>query len=143
MFNVYKMLFLALKKVWIVKITPHQIPTTRQKNFHYSKIFNCSHMGEFPPASEHYLVKTWISHLHRKRILGKKWLRLKLTSSNYCVPSCWKNPYSRSWYIRLNNFEANWTQIYHMLKKVLFGEARSLIYPESRLRDVSSINVTI
>ena len=32
MFNIYKMLFLALKKVQMVKITLHQIPTT-QTNF--------------------------------------------------------------------------------------------------------------
>ena len=28
----YTMLFLALKKVQMVKITPYQIPTTQQKN---------------------------------------------------------------------------------------------------------------
>ena len=31
MFNVYRMLFLALKKAQIVKITPHQIPATQYK----------------------------------------------------------------------------------------------------------------
>ena len=94
------------------------------KNFLYSKIFTWPHLGKFQLTPEHYLVKTWISHLHYKRIFGKKWLRLKLPLSTYCVPSCLKNPYSRSWNIRLNNFEANWTQIYHMPIKVLFGVAR-------------------
>ena len=32
-FQIYKTLFLALKKVWIVKITPLQIPTTQYKSF--------------------------------------------------------------------------------------------------------------
>ena len=83
------------------------------KNFFYGKIFNCSYLGE-SPTPEHYLVKTWISHLHHKRIFGKKWLRLKLPFSTY----------SRSWNISLNNFETNWSQIYHIPKKVLFGVGR-------------------
>ena len=29
MFNIYRVLFLALKKVWVVKITPCKIPTTQ------------------------------------------------------------------------------------------------------------------
>ena len=95
-----------------------------RKNFLFSKMFNCPHLGKFQFTPERYWVKTWISHLHYKRIFGKKWLRLKLSLSIYCVPSCLKNPYSRSWNIRLNNFEANWTQIYHMPIKVLFGVAR-------------------
>ena len=103
------------------------------KNFLCSKIFNCPHLREFPTTSKHYLVKNWISHWHQKRIFWKKWLRLKLPLSTYCVPSCLKNSYSISWLkkpysisrnTRLNNFEANWTQIYHMPKKVLFGVAR-------------------
>ena len=32
MFNIYRMLFLSLKKVWVVNITPCQIPTTRKIN---------------------------------------------------------------------------------------------------------------
>ena len=93
------------------------------KNFFYGKIFNCSYLGE-SPTPEHYLVKTWISHLHHKRIFGKKWLRLKLPLPNYCIPSCLKISYSRSWNIKLNNFQANCTQIYHMYIKVPFGVAR-------------------
>ena len=31
MFNIYRVLFLALKKVWVVKITPCKIPTNKKK----------------------------------------------------------------------------------------------------------------
>ena len=95
------------------------------KNFLYSKIINCSHLGEFPPTPEHYLVKTWISHLHHKRISGEKMTKVKIIFLYLlCNIMLKKNLHSRSWNIRLNNFEANWTQIYHMPIKVLFGVAR-------------------
>ena len=124
MFNVYRMLFLALKKVQIVKDHSSSDFHNPIKNFLCGKMFNCPHLREFLPTPEHYLVKTWIPHLHHKRIFGKKQLRLKLPLFTYCVPSYLKNPYSISGNIRLNNFEANWTQIYHMPIKVLFGVAR-------------------
>ena len=94
------------------------------KNFLYSKIFNSPHLEKFPLTPEQYLIKTWISNLHYKLIFGKRWLRLKLSLSAYCVPSWLKRSWDRSWNIRLNNFEANWTQIYNMPIKVLFSIAR-------------------
>ena len=98
------------------------------KIFLYGKNFNCPLLGKFPLTPEHYLVKSWISHMHYKWIFGKKWLRLKSPLSAYCVPSCLKILYSRSWNTRLNNFEANWIQIYNMPVKVLYGIA-GLFYP--------------
>ena len=41
MFNMHRMLFLALKKVPIARNTPYQIPTTQQK-YVPSKISHCS-----------------------------------------------------------------------------------------------------
>ena len=45
MFTVYRMLFLALNKVQIVKITPRQIPSNPIKIFLHSKICNSTHSG--------------------------------------------------------------------------------------------------
>ena len=47
MFNIYRMLFLALKKVRIVKCTPRKFPQP-SKNLFYGKICNYSHLGGFP-----------------------------------------------------------------------------------------------
>ena len=58
------------------------------KIFLYSKICNCTNLGEFPPTPEHYLLKTWIAHLHHKTIFRKKWSRLELPFSTSRVLSC-------------------------------------------------------
>ena len=59
------MLFLALKKVQIVKINPRQIPITK-KYFRYNKIYNCSR-----ELLNTNLVKTWIAHLSSRGFLEK------------------------------------------------------------------------
>ena len=47
MFNMHRMLFLALKEVPIIRNTPYQIPTTQQK-FPLSKISHCSNWRDAP-----------------------------------------------------------------------------------------------
>ena len=41
------------------------------KNLLHSKIFNCIHLAKFSPTPKWYLEKTWIIHLHDKRIFEK------------------------------------------------------------------------
>ena len=47
MFNIYRMLSLALQNVWVVKMTPHQIPISRWKN-PIQQNFQFPHWEEFP-----------------------------------------------------------------------------------------------
>ena len=51
MFNIYRMVFLALKTVYTVKITPWQIFTTRWKSHLLYQLFPFPLWGIFPPTS--------------------------------------------------------------------------------------------
>ena len=59
MFNIYRMVFLALKKVWMVKITPKQIFSTQWKSssLHQNPPFP-RWQGRFPPYPSNAIWKT-------------------------------------------------------------------------------------
>ena len=58
MFNIYRMVFLALKKVWMVKITPKQIFSTQWKSssLHQNLPFP-RWQGRFPPYPSNAIWK--------------------------------------------------------------------------------------
>ena len=57
-YNIYRMLFLALKKVLLVKIPPHQIPTIQLKNAHAAKFLITLLLRESPPPKKKTIWKT-------------------------------------------------------------------------------------
>ena len=79
MSNIYKMLFLALKKGSSSQNCSSSYFHNPIKNFFYSKICNCPQLGEYPHTHQRYLVKPLIAHLHHKRIFEKKMAKVKIT----------------------------------------------------------------
>ena len=68
MFNIYRTLFLALKKIWVVKITSRQILTTRWKTLSPHQNFPSSHWQDrFPSTPLMLFGKPWhILPFHHK-----------------------------------------------------------------------------
>ena len=88
MFNGYKMLFLALKKVQIANITFHQIPTTELK---------VSFVAKFLIALNFCIPRKNLNFPFAPREdFWKKMTKVKIPMSTYFVPLCLKNPYSIS-----------------------------------------------
>ena len=116
----YRMLFLALKKVQMVKNTTFQIPNTQQKIL----------LAKFSivPTGQKALLLHAISKSMNLPFVQKDDFWGKLTNISitliYLLFSsmlCFiKNPCSRLWDVRLHTFGANCTQIPHIPQKGTF-----------------------
>ena len=121
MVNMYRMLFLALKRVQMIKITPCQIPTTQQKNCLSAK-FPIAPTGENLLPFNAIWKSMNFSFAQKEDFLGKL-TKISITFvyllffNMLTFSSMLENPLSRSWDLRLHNFEANCTQISHILQK--------------------------
>ena len=66
MFSIYRKLFLALKKILILKITAPQVPFTQKKN-------SSSKISDFRPLGGNSLTP----HTHTLTLFGKPWWYFK------------------------------------------------------------------
>ena len=117
----YRMLFLALKKVQMAKNTPFQIPNTQQK-IPLPK-FSIAPAGYSFALLLHAISKSMNLPFVQKESFWGKLTNISITpiyllfSSMLCFI---KNCFGRSWDVRLHTFGANCTQIPHIPQKGTF-----------------------
>ena len=89
------MFFLGLKKVPVVKITPRQIPITREKKFSPSKIFHLTLLGRSPPSA--YSVRAAFSKckINTRNTSDRNKFRNISKKDYFVIIISWVNPCKR------------------------------------------------
>ena len=122
MFNIYRMLFLALKMVWMVKIFPHQIPIT----------WYSLPLGEISPISCCYLDKRW-------RVVPSKHLKYGTKKVPFAASLIyWFSMFLLTvLHMKPRNFVKSQVQMFHFLNLKIWSKS---VLPNLLLRTKISFN---